>query len=543
MGERSRGSAQSPACGEPRDARSVPPWLSLRDVAALLAARGARDRRRYGLHASRRRAGHADDRDLQRHRARRDTASPAPGRMRATWATSARAPSPAKSSRAAGEHAARDAALLNARCDCVYTLLWWLALPFLPLRLWWRGRREPAYRAHVGERFGRYAGAARGAGNDVLWIHAVSLGETRAVAPLIERLQREAPRRTILLTHMTATGREAGRALFGNRVVQAWLPYDVPFAVRALPRAFPAARRPARRNGAVAEPHRGGRAPRRAADADQRASVGALRSGYRRIAPVVAAALRRAFRNRRADPTTTRSGLRDLGARDVVVTGNLKFDVAIPRRATRARRSAAEAVRRGAAGAGARVDARWRGSAAARRARPRRGDAAATNARCRSCRGIRSASTRSPRCSTRGSIPFARRSANGPVPADVRVVLGDSLGEMFAYYAAADVAFVAGSLLAAGRAEPDRADRRRRPDAGRAAHVQFRAGERCGRRGGRGAARSRCRRRIRRRRPAARRCAARAKACAPPRRRSWPRIAARSTGCGTGSRLADREIG
>ena len=112
-----------------------------------------------------------------------------------------------------------------------YTLLWWLALPFLPLRLWWRGRREPSYRSHVGERFGRYAGAARAVGNDVVWIHAVSLGETRAVAPLIERLERDNPRRTILLTHMTATGRDAGRALFGNRVVQAWLPYDLPSTV------------------------------------------------------------------------------------------------------------------------------------------------------------------------------------------------------------------------------------------------------------------------------------------------------------------------
>ncbi|MGE5169484.1 MAG: glycosyltransferase N-terminal domain-containing protein, partial [Rudaea sp.] len=112
-----------------------------------------------------------------------------------------------------------------------YTALWWLALPFLPLRLWWRGRREPLYRARMSERFGRYAGAARAVGNDVLWIHAVSLGETRAIAPLVERLVREDPRRTIVLTHMTATGREAGSTLFGNRVVQAWLPYDVPFAV------------------------------------------------------------------------------------------------------------------------------------------------------------------------------------------------------------------------------------------------------------------------------------------------------------------------
>ena len=65
------------------------------------------------------------------------------------------------------------------------------------------------------------------------WIHAVSLGETRAAAPLIERIARELPDATILLTHMTATGREAGRALYGDRVRAGWLPYDVPFAVRA----------------------------------------------------------------------------------------------------------------------------------------------------------------------------------------------------------------------------------------------------------------------------------------------------------------------
>ena len=122
----------------------------------------------------------------------------------------------------------------------VYTLLWYLALPLLPLRLWWRGRREPGYREHVAERYGRYPPAPR---QPILWVHAVSLGETRAAAPLVERLRSAHPQATILLTHMTATGRAAGRELFGDAVVQAWLPYDVPFAVRALPRALPAARR------------------------------------------------------------------------------------------------------------------------------------------------------------------------------------------------------------------------------------------------------------------------------------------------------------
>jgi 3-deoxy-D-manno-octulosonic-acid transferase len=112
----------------------------------------------------------------------------------------------------------------------IYTLLWYLALPLLPLRLLWRGRREPGYREHIGERFGRYRGAVA---QPLLWVHAVSLGETRAVAPLVDRMRRAHPGATVLLTHMTATGRASGRALFGDSVVQAWLPYDVPYAVRA----------------------------------------------------------------------------------------------------------------------------------------------------------------------------------------------------------------------------------------------------------------------------------------------------------------------
>ncbi|HEY3584608.1 MAG TPA: glycosyltransferase N-terminal domain-containing protein, partial [Casimicrobiaceae bacterium] len=91
-----------------------------------------------------------------------------------------------------------------------YTLLWWVALPWLPLRLWWRGRREPTYRQSIGERFGRYAKQHADV-RDVVWIHAVSLGETRATFPLVERLLRERPAATILLTHMTASGRDAGR--------------------------------------------------------------------------------------------------------------------------------------------------------------------------------------------------------------------------------------------------------------------------------------------------------------------------------------------
>src|SRR5439155_5372271 len=80
------------------------------------------------------------------------------------------------------------------------------------------------------ERFARYSGPARDAPR--IWVHAVSVGETRAAAPLVSALLARHPDHRILLTHMTPTGRATGEALFGDRVERAWLPYDMPFAVR-----------------------------------------------------------------------------------------------------------------------------------------------------------------------------------------------------------------------------------------------------------------------------------------------------------------------
>ena len=74
----------------------------------------------------------------------------------------------------------------------------------------WRGRAEPLYATAIGERIGRYRGAAP---PGALWIHAVSLGETRAAAPLIAALRQARPGLRLLLTHGTATGRAAGQEL------------------------------------------------------------------------------------------------------------------------------------------------------------------------------------------------------------------------------------------------------------------------------------------------------------------------------------------
>ena len=88
----------------------------------------------------------------------------------------------------------------------------------------------------MAERLGLYAGARPEPG--ALWLHAVSLGETRAAAPLVEALRAARPDLRLLFTHSTATGREAGAGLLKPGDVQAWLPYDTPGAVRRFLRHF-----------------------------------------------------------------------------------------------------------------------------------------------------------------------------------------------------------------------------------------------------------------------------------------------------------------
>ncbi len=112
-----------------------------------------------------------------------------------------------------------------------YSTLLRLATPAYLARLWWRGRREPAYRQGFAQRLG-FAGDGGVPAAGCVWLHAVSLGETRAAAPLVDALREHLPGLRLLLTHGTATGLEAGRALLRDGDAQAWLPYDTPGAVR-----------------------------------------------------------------------------------------------------------------------------------------------------------------------------------------------------------------------------------------------------------------------------------------------------------------------
>ena len=110
----------------------------------------------------------------------------------------------------------------------LYSILLAVLLPFVPLKLLWRGFKQPAYLRHWGERFGFYNTPVNKA---IIWLHCVSLGETRAAEPLVKALQLQYPNHQILFSHGTPTGREASEALFGNSVQKVYLPYDVPFAV------------------------------------------------------------------------------------------------------------------------------------------------------------------------------------------------------------------------------------------------------------------------------------------------------------------------
>jgi 3-deoxy-D-manno-octulosonic-acid transferase len=109
-----------------------------------------------------------------------------------------------------------------------YRLLLWAAMPLVLLRLVWRARRQREYLQHVGERLGLHPAelVAAARAKPLLWLHAVSLGETRAAQPLVEALLARHPDHRLLLTHMTPTGRAEGWRLFGDRVLHAYLPYD-----------------------------------------------------------------------------------------------------------------------------------------------------------------------------------------------------------------------------------------------------------------------------------------------------------------------------
>lgn len=197
-----------------------------------------------------------------------------------------------------------------------------LLLPLLLLRLLWRARKEPEYGRALGERLGWGGGTASGA----LWLHAVSLGETRAAEPLVTALRMRHPHLRLLLTHGTATGRETGRSLMREGDAQRWLPLDTPGATQR----FMALHRPAL--GVLMETEVWPALQAAAADAgvpvvlaNARLSERSLRRGERWRALLRPAAERVTLALAQTDADADR--LRRAGVPQVEVCGNLKFDL------------------------------------------------------------------------------------------------------------------------------------------------------------------------------------------------------------------------
>jgi 3-deoxy-D-manno-octulosonic-acid transferase len=338
-----------------------------------------------------------------------------------------------------------------------YSFMWWLALPLVLGRLWWRGRKEPGYRAHWAERLGFYAGMPRSRGG-AIWVHAVSVGETRAAEPLIDALLAEYPDRQIILTHMTPTGRATGRSLFakhGERLVQSYLPYDTGFMVSRFLRHFapsicilmetevwPNLIASCKAHGVPV------------ALVNARLSERSLRRGQRFGGLMMEAA--RAITVVAAQTEADAQRIRSLGAPQVGVTGSIKFDVVIPQAALdtgawlRARfgsrpvllcASTREGEEIGILDAFAALDAATRPLLLVVPRHPQRFDEVAAMAADRGLALVRRSALHD---------HLAQADASRPDAAHADVVLGDSMGEMFAYYRACDVAFIGGSLLPLG---------------------------------------------------------------------------------------------
>lgn len=324
----------------------------------------------------------------------------------------------------------------------IYTLGLWLLLPYVFFHLLWRARKQPEYLRHIGERFGRYD---IDCDKPIIWLHTVSVGETRAVATLVQNLRERYPEHQILLTHTTPTGRAASEQLYGDDVLRVYLPYDYPFAVERFLQHF----RP--RIGVLMETEIWFNL------------IHACRIDALPLLLLNARLSERSARRYARFPKLARAGLHELhliaaqteedamrlaslGNLAVPVMGNLKFDIVPPpamlelgkqlrkRFGEKRRIFLAASTREGEEAL--LLDAMTHADVdklllVIVPRHPQRFDEVAALI---SQHGLR----------------MQRRSGFEPVAAETQVVLGDSMGEMFAYYAACDLAYIGGSLLPFG---------------------------------------------------------------------------------------------
>ncbi|MFN2309701.1 MAG: lipid IV(A) 3-deoxy-D-manno-octulosonic acid transferase [Gammaproteobacteria bacterium] len=341
----------------------------------------------------------------------------------------------------------------------LYTLILYLLTPFALARLAWRGLRAPGYWQRWGERFGfipRIEGAAP------IWLHAVSVGEVQAAAPLLRALLKRYPELPVLVTTTTPTGSEQLRGLFEARVSHVYMPYDLPGAVtRFLDRARP-------RLALIMETEIWPNLYHACAQRDLPVLLVNARlsarsaAGYRRLRALTAATLG-CLRGIAAQDRTDAERLVELGAAPerVRVTGSIKFDVKIPASLTEQ-----AAVLRRDWGVQRPV---WI-AASTHEGEDERVLAAHREIRARFPSALLVLVPRHPErfarvaalCHEQGWVTVLR-SRQLPTPAEAAVFVGDSMGELLLFFAAADVAFIGGSLIAHGGHNPLEAAAQRVP--------------------------------------------------------------------------------
>lgn len=327
--------------------------------------------------------------------------------------------------------------------SALYQGLWQIAPPLLRHYLRRRARANPAYADHWHERFGgAYAAPVQGA----VWIHAVSVGENQAALPLVEALRQYFPDAPLLMTQMTPTGRAAAQKLFPEAQCR-YLPYDR----RDWVRRFLAEHRP--RFGILMETEIWPNLMHACREADvplflanARLSARSER-GYRRVRGLVSPALQ-TLSGCFAQTADDARRLQNIGAANVVVCGNSKYDVPPPPDAAQR----AEELRRLAGGrrivlaASTReLDGTDEAELILRAWTAYRGDALLLvvprhperfQAACDAAAAL--------------GLTVQRRSSREIVRADTRVWIGDSMGEMAAYCRCAEAVFVGGSLVDTG---------------------------------------------------------------------------------------------
>ncbi|MDB5978987.1 MAG: 3-deoxy-D-manno-octulosonic acid transferase [Pseudomonas sp.] len=331
----------------------------------------------------------------------------------------------------------------------LYTLLFHLGLPVVAVRLWLRARKAPAYAKRIGERFAFGLPPMQRGG---IWVHAVSVGESIAAAPMIRALLARYPQLPITVTCMTPTGSERIKALFGNepRIQHCYLPYDLPWAAgRFLAHIQP-------RLGVIMEtelwPNHIHQCAKRGIPvvlANARLSERSAR-GYGRFAKLTRPMLAE-MSGFAVQTEAEAQRFRELGARPecVEVTGSIKFDLTIdPQllvRAAELREQWHTSQRPTWIAASTHAGEDEVMLAAHRQLLLSHPDALLILVprhpeRFNSVHDL---------CQQQG-FDTVRRSAGQAVTASTSVLLGDTMGELLFLYALADCAFVGGSLVPNG---------------------------------------------------------------------------------------------